>query len=73
MSSDPQEIGPGVSVRFYRDPAHWGSSTRTRFVLAANGYGLNMSYEQMCALRRWFLGPDVPAEAWGLPAGCEAA
>lgn len=71
MSSDPQEIAPGLWVNAYAGPAGTDSATRKRWQLTTREGYLGLTYEQMCGLRRWFLGPEVAAEAWD-PAGCFA-
>jgi hypothetical protein len=59
VSSDPQEIAPGLWVGTYAGPAGMDSATRRRWQLTTREGYLQLSYEQMCALRRWFIGPDI--------------
>ena len=64
MSSDPHFVGEGLSVVTYAGPVRDDGGRRLRFQItdhARNGDYMTFSYEQMCALRRWFLGesPDL--------------
>lgn len=64
MSSDPQEISPGLLVNTYAGPAVSGSATRRRWQLTTPEGYIGLTYEQMCALRRWFAAEVCPAPAW---------
>ena len=69
VSSDPQEITPGLWVSTYAGPARPDGGRRVRWQIATDGEIMSFSYEQMCALRTWFLGPAAPA-AGSDPPGC---
>lgn len=64
--NDPQEITPDIWVRTYNWRRMPESSTGVRWALSVHGIGFTLSYEEMCALRRWFLGPEL-AEATAGP------
>lgn len=72
MSDNPQQIAPDVFVRAFRWPRMPESATGVRWAFAVHGIGFTLSYEEMCAFRRWFLGPDAAAGVWD-PAGCSEA
>jgi len=62
VSSDPQEIAPGLWVGNYAGPAGTASRTRRRWqITRLDGSYVTFSYEEMCALRRWFISPDAKA------------
>jgi hypothetical protein len=54
VSSDPQEISPGLWVGTYGGPARADGGRRVRWQIRAEDDLISLSYEQMCALRTWF-------------------
>jgi hypothetical protein len=65
VSSAPQYLGEGLSVSTYAGPRRDDGGQRLRFQITnhtQNGDYLTFSYEQMCALRRWFADQPVPLE-----------
>lgn len=61
VSSDPQEIAPGLWVHTFTGSADRDSATRVRWQFVTPYGSVVLTYEEMCAFRLWFLGPEVAA------------
>lgn len=59
MSSDPQDIGAGLMVDWYVGPAGTDSATRRRWQIMTQDQYIQLSFEQMCALRHFFRDEGV--------------